>query len=63
MDYKYVIVTWPESQYVMQEEEAYLLNDNKAVEKFGSSAYIIREDIYKNIINSWISSDTHSVNH
>ena len=45
---KYVIVTWPESQEVMEyeffENHSYLINDKKGMEDFGFSAYFVDED-------------------
>lgn len=42
---KYVVVTWPESQIFMTrqgfQQNAYLINDEKGLEEFGSSAYFI----------------------
>jgi len=41
----YCIITWPDSQKIMEEEwfeeEALLINDAKGVEKYGVSAYFI----------------------
>lgn len=45
---KYVIVTWPESQELMEyeyfENHSYLINDKQGMEDFGSSAYFVEED-------------------
>ena len=45
---KYVIVTWPESQDLMEKpgfrENSYLVNDDKGIEDFGSSAYFVDEE-------------------
>jgi hypothetical protein len=45
---KYVVVTWPESQDLMNKpgfrENSYLVNDDKGIEDFGSSAYFVDED-------------------
>ena len=44
---KYVVVTWPEIQFYMNREgfneNAYLINDEKGMEEFGSSAYFVNE--------------------
>lgn len=45
---KYVVVTWPESQDLMTKagfrQNSYLINDDKGIEDFGSSAYFVDED-------------------
>lgn len=45
---KYVVVTWPESQDLMDKpgfrENSYLINDDKGIEDFGSSAYFVDEE-------------------
>lgn len=45
---KYVVVTWPDSQNLMDREgfreNSYLVNDDKGIEEFGSSAYFVDED-------------------
>lgn len=42
---KYEVVTWPDVQELMGlhgfEENSYLINDDKGVEDFGSSAYFV----------------------
>ena len=44
----YVVVTWPDSQNLMDREgfseNSYLVNDDKGIEDFGSSAYFVDED-------------------
>ena len=44
----YVVVTWPEIQHYMGlpgfDENAFLVNDEEGLEKFGSSAYFVDED-------------------
>ena len=46
---EYVIITWPFIQDLMDEpnfdEDAFLINDEKGLAKFGSSAYFVPEDI------------------
>ncbi len=41
----YVVVTWPEVQELMEldgfRENSYLVNDDKGLEDFGSSAYFV----------------------
>ena len=45
---KYVVVTWPDSQALMDREgfreNSYLVNDDKGMKDFGSSAYFVDED-------------------
>ncbi len=45
---KFVVVSWPESQDLMGKpgfrENSYLVNDDKGMEDFGSSAYFVKED-------------------
>ena len=45
---KYVVITWPDSQELMDkdgfEENSYLVNDERGLEDFGSSAYFVDED-------------------
>ena len=42
---KYIIIQWPEIQYFMElkgfRENFYLINDEKEIEEFGSSAYFV----------------------
>ena len=49
---KFVVVTWPESQELMEkegfEENSYLINDDKGIDDYGSSAYFVSE--------TWLSS-------
>lgn len=51
----YRVVTWPEIQDLMVEdsfeEHSYLINDNKGMEDFGSSAYFVDVDWYKDLID------------
>lgn len=48
MSKKYEIITWPEVQEWMEEpdfkEHSYLINDEKGMEEFGSSAYFVDID-------------------
>lgn len=45
---KYVIVEWPDIQFLMNKfgfnEHAYLINDDKWVSKYGFSAYFVEEE-------------------
>lgn len=45
---KYVVISWPEIQNYMDldgfEENSYLVNDDKGIDDFGSSAYFVDED-------------------
>jgi hypothetical protein len=49
----YVVIGWPDIQQYMGipgfEENSYLVNDEKGVEDFGSSAYFVDEDWLENI--------------
>ncbi len=42
------IVCWPEIQFLMSkngfEENAFLINDEKGIEEYGSSAYFVNSD-------------------
>ena len=42
---KYIIIQWPEIQEFMEiegfEENSYLINDEKGLDDFGSSAYFV----------------------
>ena len=44
---KYIVVTWPDIQYLMDkegfEDNAFLINDDKGLDRFGSSAYFVEE--------------------
>lgn len=43
----FVVITWPDIQYCMDkegfEDNAYLINDDKGLEKYGSSAYFVNK--------------------
>lgn len=47
---KYIVVTWPDVQELMTaegfEDNSYLINDEKGVDDFGSSAYFVKESWY-----------------
>lgn len=47
---KFVVIQWPEIQELMDiegfEENSYLVNDEKGMDAFGSSAYFVREHWY-----------------
>lgn len=51
----YRVITWPEIQDLMVEdgfkEHSYLINDNKGMEDFGSSAYFVDTDWYQDLID------------
>lgn len=44
----YEIVCWPDIQFLLNidgfEENAYLINDDKGMQEFGSSAYFVNSD-------------------
>ena len=46
----YIVVTWPESQELFEidgfREHAFLINDDKGMEIFGSSAYFVDKAWY-----------------
>ena len=50
MEDVYVVVTWPESQDLMEiegfNENSYLVNDERGITDFGSSAYFVNKDWY-----------------
>lgn len=47
----YIVVTWPYIQELMEiegfKENSYLINDNKGMEDFGSSAYFVDKTWYQ----------------
>ena len=45
--FKFIVVTWPESQYFIGKKNCHLINDEDGYVKYGSSAYFVREDVYK----------------
>ena len=49
----YFVVMWPEVQKLMDldgfEDHCYLVNDEKGIEDFGSSAYFVDKDWYESI--------------
>lgn len=49
----YEVITWPDIQYFMDipgfRENAYLINDSKGLDDFGSSAYFVNSEWLKNI--------------
>ena len=55
---KYVVITWPDIQHLMDKEgfreHSYLINDDKGIEDFGSSAYFVEEVWYRLVYNSYI---------
>lgn len=50
------IVCWPESQMLMEKKGFYdnctLINSEKGLEKYGSSAYLVEKDWYDKFINN-----------
>lgn len=48
MQEKFIVVTWPESQNLMEyegfEENCHLINDDSGLDQYGSSAYFVNED-------------------
>jgi hypothetical protein len=52
MNDKYEIIVWPEIQELMEldgfEDNSYLINDEKGLEEFGSSAYFVNSNWLNN---------------
>ena len=51
---KYILVLWPNSQYLMGHErfnECLLVQDIEGHEEVGSCAYMCPEDLYEEIFN------------
>lgn len=55
----YEVVCWPESQMLMEKEGFYdncsLINSDRGLEEFGSSAYLVDKDWYQKFINGELS--------
>lgn len=55
----YEIVCWPESQMLMEKEGFFdncsLINSDRGLEEFGSSAYLVNKDWYQKFINGELS--------
>ncbi len=52
MEEKYVLVCWPESQILMEQEwfdECILMNDENHLDNIGSSAYFVPENRYNEL--------------
>lgn len=52
MKEKYVLVCWPESQILMEQEwfdECILMNDENHLQEIGSSAYFVPENKYNEL--------------
>ena len=51
MEEKFIVVTFPDVQHLMDipgfEDNSYLINDEKGIETYGSSAYFVSEEWYK----------------
>lgn len=47
---EYVVITWPESQKLMELEDfkdhSYLINSEEGIDTFGYSAYFVEKDWY-----------------
>lgn len=56
MNDTYIVVTWPDSQHLMDNldfvDHCFLINDNLGIQKFGSSAYFCEVDWLKSI--NWL---------
>jgi hypothetical protein len=49
---KFVLVTWPESQKLMEQvwfDECILMNDENHLDEVGSSAYFVPEERYQEL--------------
>lgn len=50
---EFIIVTWPESQELMDEPgfqvNSFLINDEKGLKIYGSSAYFVNKTWYENL--------------
>lgn len=50
---KFVVVEWPEIQDLMDlegfEDNAHLINDERGLDKYGSSAYFVSEEWLANL--------------
>lgn len=48
MQEKFIVVTWPDSQNLMEyegfEENCHLIDDESGLDQYGSSAYFVNED-------------------
>ena len=50
---KYILVPWPESQVLMEQEwfnECILMNDEQHLDEVGSSAYFVPEERYNEFL-------------
>lgn len=52
-EFKYIIITWPESQEFIGKEHCYLINDEEGYKLYGSSAYFVREDVFGEVMNKY----------
>lgn len=60
-DNKYVVVTWPGSQDFIGRPDCYLVNDDNGMIKFGSSAYIVPENIYNLVMTNKDKDDNNNL--
>lgn len=55
------IVCWPESQMLMEKKGFYenctLINSERGIEKYGSSAYLVEKDWYDDFINNRLEDE------
>ena len=47
----YIVVQWPESQDFIGRANCHLIDENEGYNKYGSSAYFVRLDIYEQVTN------------
>lgn len=46
---KYILVQWPESQFIMRNPRCLFIQDLPGHEEVGSSAYMCPEDLWKEV--------------
>lgn len=63
---RYIVVQWPEIQEFMMYPEfqshSYLINDDKGMIDFGSSAYFIDEDFYNKVTREFYKNKHQQTN-
>lgn len=48
----YIVVTWPESQDFIGQDDCYLIDSDYGVDVYGSSAYLVPVSLYESITGS-----------
>jgi len=46
----FILVLWPESQDFIGKKHCHLINDEKGLMLYSSSAYFVRKDVYDKVI-------------